>query len=351
MRSKTAVSWDVSGPGSNTFLCTEQAYRNFIFRTQVKLDVPGNSGLQLRSHQRNGAGRVFGYQVEIDPSPRGWSGGIYDEGRRGWLASLEEDAQARAAFRRDDWNQYEVRAIGPWIRTWVNGVPCADLIDTMDDEGFLALQVHAGQSGQIRWREIQLTPLPDTPWQPLWNGTDLAGWEAMGGGQWTIEDGVLHGVSAAAEPRHGHLITTNQYKDFAVRLQYKAIQGNSGLYFRVEPGGDAGVLGFQAEIDPQRDAGGLYETGGRAWVVQPKPEDVARWFRPGEWNSMAVVAIGDRIVVQVNGQTSAQLRHDPGRRQGQIALQLHGGQDMDVMFKDIQIMSLDHILDSLAEQE
>ena len=72
------------------------------------------------------------------------------------------------------------------------------------------------------------------------------------------------------------------------------------------------MKGFQAEIDPEKDAGGLYETSGRAWVVQPKPEDVKKWFKPGQWNEMSVVAIGRHVVVQVNGRTSAELIDDPG---------------------------------------
>jgi len=148
---------------------------------------------------------------------------------------------------------------------------------------------------------------------------------------------VLHGVSARSEPRHGHLITREKFGDFAVRLKYLAKQGNSGLYFRVVPTNDAvGVAGFQAEIDPEKDAGGLYETSGRGWVVQPKPEEVMKWYRPGQWNEMSVVAIGGRIVVHLNGFKTAELKEDPGRRSGQIALQLHGGQDMDVSFKDVE---------------
>lgn len=331
------------GPGSNTFLRTERDFANFILTLEAKIDIPGNSGIQFRSHQRDGDGRVYGYQAEIDPSPRAWSGGIYDESRRGWLYSLKDDAQARAAFRLDDWNRYEIRAEGPWLRTWVNRVPCADLIDTADADGFIALQVHAGKQGQIRWRDIRVRPLPPTPWQPLWNGKDFDGWEPIGGGKWTIDNGTIHGTSVASEPRHGHLITAKSFTDFAVCLQYKAIQGNSGLYFRVEEGGTAGVQGFQAEIDPQKDAGGLYETDGRGWVVQPSPEDVKSWFKPKEWNEMSVVALGKRIVVHVNGKRSAELRDDPGRSTGRIALQLHGGQDMDVMMKDIRIMDLSRL--------
>jgi len=144
------------GPGPNSFLCTEKTYRDFILKLDVKLDVPGNSGIQIRSHIREEKNRVYGYQCEIDPSSRAWSGGIYDEGRRGWLFPLKDDEKARQAFRRNEWNQFVIEAKGPSIKTWVNGVPCADLTDTMDEEGFIALQVHAGKQGQIRWRNIRL---------------------------------------------------------------------------------------------------------------------------------------------------------------------------------------------------
>ncbi|OHB77459.1 MAG: hypothetical protein A2W31_09405, partial [Planctomycetes bacterium RBG_16_64_10] len=313
------------GPGPNTFLRTERSFANFVLTLEMKIDVPGNSGIQLRSHQVGGTGQVVGYQVEIDPSARAWSGGIYDEGRRGWLDPLQDDPRARAAFRQADWNRYEIRAEGPWLRTWVNGVPCADLIDPVDAEGFIALQVHSGTQGQIRWRDVRIRELPATPWQPLWNGTDFEGWETIGGGQWQTEQGMIHGTSSAGETRHGHLISRARFSDFAVRLKYQAMAGNSGLYFRVDQGGWAGVQGFQAEIDPQRDAGGLYETDGRGWVVRPNPEDVKSWFRPGAWNEMSVVALGKRVVVQVNGKQTAELRDDPGRLAGHIALQLHGG--------------------------
>ncbi|MBW3624672.1 MAG: DUF1080 domain-containing protein [Armatimonadetes bacterium] len=328
------------GPGANTFLRTDKTYGDFILKLDLKLDVPGNSGIQYRSHQRDGNGRVYGYQAEVDPSERAWSGGIYDEGRRGWLFPLAGRPEAQKAFKVDDWNEYVIKAVGPHHQVWVNGIKTADLIDPMDMEGFIALQVHSDKQGKIRWRNIRLQDLGRSEWKPLWNGRSFNGWEKIGGGDWKIEDGVIHGTSARSEPRHGHLITRKQYGDFAVRLKYKANRGNSGLYFRVDKSGDAGVSGFQAEIDPEKDAGGLYETGGRAWVVQPKPEDVKKWYKPNDWNEMTVTALGPRVVVHVNGQKTAELLNDPGRRRGHIALQLHGGQDMDVQFKDIEIMEL-----------
>jgi hypothetical protein len=327
------------GPGGNTFLCTDKTYHDFILQLELKLDVPGNSGIQFRSHKREGDGRVFGYQCEIDPSDRAWSGGIYDEARRGWLFPLTLNEPARRAFKVDGWNEYVIKAVGPHIQTWVNGVPCADLFDPMDIEGFIALQVHAGNEGRIRWRNIGIKELGRHEWVPIWDGKSLDGWHTIPGGSWTIEDGAIVGRSPASEPRHGLLVTDKIYDDFSVRVEYLANQGNSGLYFRVDESGDAvGVHGFQAEIDPEKDAGGLYETAGRAWVVQPAPEDVKKWYKPGEWNEMVVCAYGQDVSVFVNGTKTAELKDDPGRTKGRIALQLHGGMDMDVRFRKVEVL-------------
>ena len=147
------------GPGPNTFLCTEKNYGDFILKVDVKLDIPGNSGIQLRSHRREKDGRVFGYQCEIDPSPRSFSGGIYDESRRGWLCDLKDNEKGRQAFKLKGWNQFVIKAQGPSIKTWINGVACADLRDKADADGFIALQVHSGKQGQIRWRNIRIKQL------------------------------------------------------------------------------------------------------------------------------------------------------------------------------------------------
>lgn len=176
-------------------------------------------------------------------------------------------------------------------------------------------------------------------WQPLFNGLNFKGWFPIPGGTWEVTDGMILGKSPASENRHGLLVTENRYKDFTVRLKYKAVKGNSGLYFRVDTVAETvGVHGFQAEIDPQKDAGGLYETGGRAWVIQPDSASVASWYKPGEWNEMSVSARGQDITVVVNDSVTARLTDDPGRTEGFIALQLHGGMDMEVWFKDIEIM-------------
>ena len=175
------------------------------------------------------------------------------------------------------------------------------------------------------------------PWQPLWDGKSFAGWHVIGKGEWKIEDGAIHATNVATQKEYGHLVTDREYTDFTIRLKFKALKGNSGLYFRVEEAGPSGVSGFQAEIDGTVDVGGLYETNGRKWVAQPTPAQVATWFRPGEWNDMIVSAHAGHLTVTINGRISAELPDDPGRRRGKIALQLHGAKDCDVWFKDIKI--------------
>ena len=177
--------------------------------------------------------------------------------------------------------------------------------------------------------------------QQLFNKKDLAGWHIIPGGKWEVVDGVLIGTSEKSDVRHGLLVTDKSYKNFIVSVTYKAIKGNSGLYFRVEEIDHlVGVKGFQAEIDPTKDAGGLYETMGRAWVVKPTPEAVNTWYRPNQWNEMTVEARGGNIVVKVNGKETARLTNDDGRTEGKIALQLHGEMDMHVMFKEVKIKLL-----------
>jgi hypothetical protein len=173
---------------------------------------------------------------------------------------------------------------------------------------------------------------------PLFDGKTLAGWQTAPGGTWEVKDGVIVGTSPQSESRHGMLLSEKKYGDFVLRLKFKSLKGNSGLYFRAERvDSPVTVHGFQAEIAPSGPVGGLYETGGRAWVVQPDAALVQRCFKPGDWNEMTVSAQGRDITVKLNGETTAELKNDPGRLEGYFGLQLHGGNEMHVEFKDIEI--------------
>ncbi len=163
----------------NSFLCTKKKYGDFILEFEFKVADGMNSGVQFRSQlydkettvEINGkpkkfpADRVHGYQFEIDPSPRAYTGGVYDEGRRGWLQDLKENEAARKAFKNGEWNAARIECRGDSIKTWINGVPAADLKDGLTKEGFIALQVHGiGKSvekvgEEVRWRNLMLKEL------------------------------------------------------------------------------------------------------------------------------------------------------------------------------------------------
>lgn len=172
-RGGEAVYWNEGGvivgetrPDTpNSFLCTDEHFADFILEYEFLVDPRLNSGVQIRSHSdpEYRGGIVHGYQVEIDPSPRAWSAGIFDEGRRGWLASLAENQPAREAFRQDEWNHTRVEAVGHSIRTWINGVEAADLVDGMTASGFIGLQVHSVRMDdplQVRFRNVRLREVP-----------------------------------------------------------------------------------------------------------------------------------------------------------------------------------------------
>ena len=160
---------------SNTFLATDKEFDDFILELDFKIDdTDFNSGVQIRSHSlpEHQRGRVFGYQVEIDPTDRAYTGGIYFEGgsperKGGWLQDLSQNEAARKAFKPGEWNHLKVVADGRNIKTWLNGVPAADFTDNDErafiPSGFIALQVHGvggdTETKEVRWKNIKLTDL------------------------------------------------------------------------------------------------------------------------------------------------------------------------------------------------
>ncbi len=160
----------------NTFLC-RGPFGDFELELDVKCDKDLNSGIQIRSHvyeqdtpqesnpkQIRKAGVVYGYQCEIASAESGVSGNFWDESRRTkWLDDFADRPEARQAFKNDEWNHYRIVAQGDHIRSWVNGVPCADFHDKTDASGFIGLQVHGIKKGdgpfQVRWKNIRIREL------------------------------------------------------------------------------------------------------------------------------------------------------------------------------------------------
>ncbi len=337
----------------NSFLCTKKTYGDFVLEFETKTDPALNSGVQIRGHRyaqdvtvrtfdgkqtrerKQPAGRVYGYQVEVSNEKAAGSGGIYDEARRGWLHNIASDAAASKAFKDNQWNRYRVVAAGDSIKTWVNGVPCADLVDPLDQDGFIALQVHQykGKPVEVRWRNIRIQDLGRHAWKPLWNGKDLEGWAARGGGSWKVEEGAIHGASTPADDRVAFLVSDASFKDLTVRLKFKILKGNSGFFVRADR---EKLAAYEVEIDEAARTGGFWETGGRNWVTGP--EDNAAVV-PNDWNELTASLHGHRIVFHLNGVKTVDLPDDVrGRLEGHLALQAHGRRPTDVWFKDVEIL-------------
>ena len=331
----------------NTFLATKKAYGDFALSVEVLVDPEINSGIQIRSESKPDYmnGRVHGYQVEVDPSPRAWSGGVYDEARRGWLYPLSLNEACRRAFKVEEWNHYYIEAIGPSIRTWVNDVPCAALYDDLTPTGFIALQVHSvsgeNMAGrEVRWRNIRLIEhgVAPRPWTSnyvvnlvpnalseqeqdqgftlLFDGKTTAGWRGAGTETfpekgWRVEDGTLIvEASGGAEAAFGgDIVTIGEYSTFELSLDFKLSEGaNSGIkYFITEAyGSNASAIGLEYQLlddakhpDATQGAAGNRTLASLYDLIPADQDKTVR--RPGEWNRARLIVTGRRLDERVIG--------------------------------------------------
>ncbi|WP_446775151.1 3-keto-disaccharide hydrolase [Macellibacteroides fermentans] len=334
----------------NTFLATKKMYADFILEFEFKVADGLNSGVQFRSNSLKEYmnGRVHGYQFEIDPSSRAWTGGIYDEARRGWLYPLTEYPSAQKAFKNGEWNKARIEAIGNSIRTWVNGVPCANLLDNTTDKGFIALQVHAignkDQEGKtISWRNIRIcTSTPEsfaTPqsqsapqvnqiantisdqeakegWKLLWDGKTTEGWRGarlttFPSKGWVIDNGILKVMKSdgGESTNGGDIVTVKKYKNFILKADFMITPGaNSGIkYFvntEINKGAGSSIgCEFQILDDQKHPDAKLGVKGNRTLgsLYDLIPADSTKPFRPGFFNTAMVVVKGNKIEHWLNG--------------------------------------------------
>jgi len=175
-------------------------------------------------------------------------------------------------------------------------------------------------------------------WRPLMDGKTLAGWHAVGDGQWTVQDGAFVG-RADKEKLYGLLVSDDVFEDFTVRLKFKCLSGDSGFYIRTVLKDPDQAHGLQVQVGRLKSGvGGIYESYGRGWLAKPSDELEKSYTKDDEWNEMVIDAQGGNVVVHVNGIKSAELKDDRGRGEGHFALQMHSGCVMHVLFKDIQIL-------------
>ena len=174
----------------------------------------------------------------------------------------------------------------------------------------------------------------------LFNGKNLDGWKVHGTEKWYVEDGNLV-CESGPDKGYGYLSTDKEYKDFVLTLKFKQeANGNSGVFIRSGIEGTK-ISGWQVEVAPLgQHTGGVYESYGREWLIQPKPED-EKHLKSGEWNEMKIRVVGDELTSWLNGHQMVYLKDEKiGAGRGFIALQIHDGGGIKVRWKDIEIQEV-----------
>ena len=336
---------------NNSFLCTKKAYGDFILEFDFRVDDGINSGVQFRSESLKNYqnGRVHGYQFEIDPSKRAWTGGVYDEARRGWLYNLNNNPAAKKAFKNNEWNKARIECIGNSIRTWVNGIACADLLENTTLSCFIALQVHAiGKDGKeegktIAWKNIRIltkdvakyaTPenesveqinLVDNTisereakegWKLLFDGKTTNGWrgaklDKFPAKGWVVENGILKVLAGngGESTNGGYIVTTRTYRNFILKVDFKITKGaNSGIKYFVDPSmnkGAGSAIGCEFQIldDLRHPDAKLGVKGNRKlgslYDLIPAPAN--KPFDINQFNTAMIVVRGNHVEHWLNG--------------------------------------------------
>ena len=345
----------------NTFMATKKVYGDFILEYEMKMDRGLNSGVQFRSValQPNGSERVNGYQVECDDHDgRPWAGGIYEEASRGWLYPMAYHMCVTRENKRGEWNKIRVEAVGSTIRTYINDINFANLVDDARSEGFIALQVHgignneALEGKEIRWKNIRiltgepgkymlsgvelspevsyldndLTPAQkEEGWKLLWDGMSSKGWrgarlDAFPEKGWSLKDGLLTvEKSGGEESAHGgDIVTIKKYKSFVLEVDFRITKGaNSGIKYFVDPDlntGAGSAIGCEFQILDDRNhpdakmgiAGNrtlasLYDLIKADALLYGQDNNPKRFKGVGTWTRARIEVRGAKVAHYLNG--------------------------------------------------
>ncbi|HRI78929.1 MAG TPA: DUF1080 domain-containing protein [Cyclobacteriaceae bacterium] len=174
----------------------------------------------------------------------------------------------------------------------------------------------------------------------LFNGKDLSGWTIHGTEKWYVDKGELI-CESGPDKQYGYLSTNQPYKNFILTLEFQQeSNGNSGVFFRSGIEG-VKISGWQVEVAPPgKHTGGIYESYGRGWLVQPKAEDESHLLE-GQWNTLKIKVTGDEVTTWLNGHQMIYLKDEKiGQGEGRIALQIHEGGGIKVRWKNFQLQKL-----------
>jgi len=337
-----AITGITTAGSPNTFLvCDKKFIGDFILELEAKMvDSNTNSGIQFKSNfdanGNKGQGKVFGYQYELDPSVRKWSGGIYDESRREWLYPGSNNAKAQQLFTTGVFHKIRIECFGNTIKTWLDGVATAYVVDTLTkNEGLIAVQVHAINKPEnagikLYWKNIRIKTSGITPssfpkgvyvanlqsnrlidyekkdgWKLLFDGQSNKGWvgaykNSFPEKGWEIKDGILKVLSSEGKEaaNGGDIVSTEQFSAFDLSFDFKLTPGaNSGVKYFVtlseKNQGSAIGLEFQLLDDTLHPDAKLGRDGNRTLASLYdliKANKTSRFTKqPGKWNTGRII--------------------------------------------------------------
>ena len=349
----TATDPDVPIGGD---IVTTESFTDFDLRFEFMLSEVANSGVLYRVIEEPGAAiwhNAPEYQVLDDTA-------YIEMGTMDMNTHLTGDnydlhaAGEKTLHGPGQWNTARIRVANNHVEHWLNGTKTVEyVLGSPEWEALVAASKFApfpqygrAASGPIGlqdhgrnvfYRSIRILPLEPVS---LFNGTDLDGWQVHGTERWYVDSGELV-CESGPDAAYGYLTTDRTFHDFDLTVDFKQeADGNSGVFFRSSVEGTT-VSGWQAEVAPPGlFTGGIYESYGRGWLIQPDPAlDAA--LRMGDWNTMRVRAVGDRVTTWLNGTRMVDLVDEGvGAGTGSIALQIHDGGGIKVRWRNIEVVDL-----------
>lgn len=368
--SELTVPWEVvdgtiraKGGGSDLsgYIVTDKEYENFELSWDWNLSKGGNSGMLYHVVERPQykVPYLTGPEYQLLDVPN-FEGELEDWQKLGVdYAMYLPDSSKMIVNPYGEWNNSRIVFDNGHVEHWLNGVKILEFEAWTDDwferknsgkwtmapeyglsnKGVICLQDHGYPA---KFRNIKIKELPrKSKDEELFNGKDLTGWDTYGTELWYVKDGLLV-CESGPDKQYGYFATRKYYDDFDFTAEFKQeADGNSGIFIRsfIEEG--AKVNGWQVEVAPKgNDTGGIYESYGRGWLVQIDDEK-ENILKPGEWNTMRIKVVGDNVVTWLNGEQMVDITDAAiGKGKGRIALQIHDGGGIKVLWRNLKVKTL-----------
>lgn len=356
-----AIQADGRGSDASGYIVTDKQYENFELSWDWKISKGGNSGMLYHVVERP----QFAVPYVTGPEYQLLDDANITEPLEEWQRCGVDYAMYLPDFSKikvkpaGEWNTSKIVFDNGHVTYFMNGEKTIEFDAWTDDwfsrknsgkwanapeyglarKGVFCLQDH----GYPAWfRNIKVKELPRKSKEvDLFNEVDLAGWDKYGTELWYVKDGLLI-CASGPDKQYGYLATREYYDDFDLTVEFKQeADGNSGIFIRsfVEP--DVKVNGWQVEVAPKgQDTGGIYESYGRGWLIQipDEKEDILKY---GDWNTMRIKVQGDNVQTWLNGEELVNIRDEKiGAGQGRIALQIHDGGGIKVLWRNLHLKTL-----------